>query len=108
MKAETKKENELLIRRIQEEPCYRQYLRLCERIAGQEELKQKLDHFRRENRDYHRNGGSQQQYSYLMELHRELAEIPEARAFLEAESQVCRLYRELLKTWETFLQIPEI
>lgn len=109
MHIEIKEGLELLAEMMKEDPDYRKYLEVSEKLEADPELAGRVHAFRRKNFDLQSSAVNPEQT--MWDLNREYQDLirnPLAWAYFEAEASVCRTVKDIMHYICSEIQLPEL
>lgn len=109
MHIEIKEGSELLAEMMKDDPDYRKYLEVSEKLEADPGLADRVHAFRRKNFDLQSSAHDPEQA--MWDLNREYQDLirnPLVNAYFEAEASVCRMMKEIMQYICSEVQLPEL
>lgn len=109
MQRDIRESAELLAEMLEDDPDYKQFIAISEKLEANPELAERVHAFRKRN--FELQNSSADPAREMQELSREyqsLCRNPLAEAYFEAESGVCRTLQEILHYIGSQIRVPKI
>lgn len=109
MQIEIREGSELLAEMMKDDPDYRKYLEVSEKLEADQGLAERVHAFRRKNYELQNSSADPEQAMWDMcREYQDLIRNPLASAYFEAEASVCRMIKEVMNYICDEVQLPEL